>query len=492
VRRTWEDAKVPDRSDDAYLVLMHWDELQLDRPDDVPARIQDLWEHAPAGGPREFRNRLAVLAPAKQNHDAMLRSVRRHLALARLLATPERIGELTDDKRAELKNLAKQSELEARIAVCNHVNLLFVPGPGGLRGEELDLVTQASLKPNQTEAVLDRLAAMEKTLTAGSKPLDPRLIRSRLGKLLDQPLPTSGLLEQFARRGDLKLVLDRKQIVDLIVAGVRNAVWEYQDPELGDDGWGTAERAAKSVRIDAQTLLHPVGTAPPPAVPPCPLCGKVHTGPCPDVPPPPPTGSSFGGEGSAAAALAAARQAAVDASALASGRVPDAAEVAICFADLVGFTKLGERIDSAALGDVAQRLEELARDVIRPPVRLIKTIGDAAMLQSSDPGALLDGALALVARADAEGEQFPQLRAGIAHGQALERAGDWYGRPVNLASRVTGVARPGSVLVAESARDAVDRDRYEWSFAGARRLKGVDGEVKLFRARPAGDSRSPT
>lgn len=178
------------------------------------------------------------------------------------------------------------------------------------------------------------------------------------------------------------------------------------------------------------------------------------------------------------------RQAAVDASALASGRVPDATEVAICFADLVGFTKLGERIDSAALGDVAQRLEELARDVIRPPVRLIKTIGDAAMLQSSDPRALLDCALVLVARADGEGQDFPQLRAGVAHGQALERAGDWYGRPVNLASRITGVARPGSVLVAEAARDAVDRDRYAWSFAGARRLKGVDGEVKLFRARP--------
>ena len=314
VRRTWEDAKVPDRSDDAYLVLMHWDELQLDGPDEVPARIQDLWEHAPAGGPREFRNRLVVLAPAKQNHEAMLRAVRRHLALTRLLATPERIGELSDDKRAELKNLAKQSELEARIAVCNHVNLLFVPGPGGLRGEELDLVTQASLKPNQTEAVLDRLAAMEKTLTAGSKPLDPRLIRSRLGKLLDQPLATSRLLEQFARRGDMKLVLDRKQIVDLVVAGVRNAVWEYQDPELGDDGWGTAERAAKSVRIDAQTVLHPMGSAPPPAVPACPLCGKVHTGPCDTAPPPEATGSSFIGEGSAAAALAAARQAAGEAS----------------------------------------------------------------------------------------------------------------------------------------------------------------------------------
>jgi adenylate cyclase len=179
------------------------------------------------------------------------------------------------------------------------------------------------------------------------------------------------------------------------------------------------------------------------------------------------------------------RQAAVEASALAAGRLPDASEVAICFADLVGFTKLGERVEPSALGDVAGELEQMAHAVAEPPVRLIKTIGDAAMLQSSDPGALLDAALALVARADERGDEFPQLRAGVASGAALERAGDWYGRPVNLASRITGVARPGSVLVAEAARDAAGRDDYSWSFAGARKLKGVDGEVKLFRVRPS-------
>lgn len=58
---------------------------------------------------------------------------------------------------------------------------------------------------------------------------------------------------------------------------------------------------------------------------------------------------------------------------------------------------------------------------------------------------------------------------------------------MNLASRVTGVARPGAVLVAESAREVIgDPDDFTWSFAGARHLKGVKGEVKLFRARMAG------
>ena len=84
-------------------------------------------------------------------------------------------------------------------------------------------------------------------------------------------------------------------------------------------------------------------------------------------------------------------------------------------------------------------------------------------------------------------EDLPPLRVGLAAGSAVRRAGDWFGSPVNLASRVTAVARPGTVLVAESAHDLIgDSDGFNWSFAGARHVKGIKGEVKLFRARTAG------
>jgi len=119
---------------------------------------------------------------------------------------------------------------------------------------------------------------------------------------------------------------------------------------------------------------------------------------------------------------------------------------------------------------------------VPPAVRLIKTIGDAAMLQATDTAALVAATLELVERADGMGEDFPQLRAGVARGEALERGGDWYGRPVNLASRITAIARPGSVLVDQHARDSAG-DGYEWSFAGKRRIKGVTGEVALHRVR---------
>jgi adenylate cyclase len=164
------------------------------------------------------------------------------------------------------------------------------------------------------------------------------------------------------------------------------------------------------------------------------------------------------------------------------GQLPGSREVSICFADLVGFTRLGEEVPPDELGRLAVRLEALATDAAAPPVRLVKTIGDAAMLASPEPEPLLGAALSLIEAADEEGEDFPQLRAGAALGMALPRAGDWYGRPVNLASRITALARPGSLLAERELHDSAAA-AYRWSFAGERRLKGIRGGVPLYRAR---------
>jgi adenylate cyclase len=154
----------------------------------------------------------------------------------------------------------------------------------------------------------------------------------------------------------------------------------------------------------------------------------------------------------------------------------------VCFADLVEFTRLGEEIAPEELGSVAGRFEEMASAVAEPPVRLVKMIGDAAMMVSTEPEAMLEAALRLIEAADEEGDEFPYLRAGLALGPTLAQTGDYYGRAVNLASRITGVARPGSVLADAATREAVD-GAFAYSFAGERRLKGIDSGVKLFRVR---------
>ncbi|WP_067976849.1 adenylate/guanylate cyclase domain-containing protein [Mycolicibacter icosiumassiliensis] len=163
--------------------------------------------------------------------------------------------------------------------------------------------------------------------------------------------------------------------------------------------------------------------------------------------------------------------------------LPGARQLAVAFADMVGFTRLGEAIPPEELVGLVERLADLAHEVVNPPVRLVKTIGDAVMLVSSDAAKLLGATLQLLDRA-ADDPALPQLRAGIASGWAVSRARDWFGSPVNVASRVTSVAEPGEVIVEGAAREAIgDAPGYAWSFIGPRPLKGVEGETKLFGVR---------
>jgi adenylate cyclase len=183
------------------------------------------------------------------------------------------------------------------------------------------------------------------------------------------------------------------------------------------------------------------------------------------------------------------RQEVVTAEQLASGNLGEARDHAVAFADLVGFTELGETIPSEELGSVAGRLSRLAEEVVVPPVRIVKEIGDAVMLVAPDPRELVEAALRLVEEGDGA-EGLPAIRAGVAYGPAVNRWGDWYGSTVNVASRLSERARPASVLTTEAVRDAAD-GAFEWSFAGEKRLKGLSAPLKTYRARRQGGTVPP-
>lgn len=172
----------------------------------------------------------------------------------------------------------------------------------------------------------------------------------------------------------------------------------------------------------------------------------------------------------------------------AEGMLPGARDVAVAFADLVGFTRLGEQVPPDQLTQVAEQLVAFAGEVLVPPVRLIKSVGDAVLLVSPDPAALLDVSFDLLERVEEEGAGFPQVRIGLAYGAAVSRAGDWFGRPVNLASRITGVARASSVVTDDALRRQLDDVQgVVWSRIGDRRLKGFQRPVTLHRARRPSD-----
>jgi adenylate cyclase len=169
----------------------------------------------------------------------------------------------------------------------------------------------------------------------------------------------------------------------------------------------------------------------------------------------------------------------ISAADIVAGRTPGAREATFAFADLVGFTHLGQTVAAEDLGRVARLLEEVSSDVTRPGVSIIKTIGDAVMLVSTETAPLLETMLSLI-EATRGLNELPQVRAGIAAGPALERAGDWYGNTVNLASRITGVAKPDSVVATEAVRVAAP-DGYRWEHIGQPPLKGIETTPRLYR-----------
>ncbi|MET9255392.1 adenylate/guanylate cyclase domain-containing protein [Streptomyces sp. NPDC003717] len=144
-----------------------------------------------------------------------------------------------------------------------------------------------------------------------------------------------------------------------------------------------------------------------------------------------------------------------DAEAESSGSGPAAApdagagvrDLAVGFTDMVGYTRMTRGLDSAALVRTIDRFESLTGDVVAEGRgRVVKTIGDEVLFACASASDAAGIALELTGRAAAD-PRLPPMRTGLAHGAVLSRFGDVYGAPVNVAARLTALARPDTVLV---------------------------------------------
>jgi adenylate cyclase len=152
--------------------------------------------------------------------------------------------------------------------------------------------------------------------------------------------------------------------------------------------------------------------------------------------------------------------------------------VAIAFADLAGYTRLTEEAGEEQALDVVERFVEGVEHTLPDEARIVKTIGDAVMIVSSDAAALTEWAVGFQ---ELQAER-PLPRIGIHHGSVLYRDGDYFGRAVNLASRVGARAAGREVLV---TRDVVDQGGAQLDFEriGEVRLKGFAQATELYLAR---------
>lgn len=144
------------------------------------------------------------------------------------------------------------------------------------------------------------------------------------------------------------------------------------------------------------------------------------------------------------------------------------------FSDLAGYTDLSERLDGAALTALLTRFEEVAYDTVAEHgARVVKTIGDEVMYVGL-PDQVVETALDLDARVRADAG-LPPVRTGLAAGPLLAHDGDYFGPVVNLASRLTEIAQPGTVLVSAAVHDLLaNRTGFAWRRRPHQALRGMD------------------
>jgi len=164
----------------------------------------------------------------------------------------------------------------------------------------------------------------------------------------------------------------------------------------------------------------------------------------------------------------------LDESAIDLGRM----RVAIAFADLAGYTRLTEEEGELTAVDAVERFVEAVEITLPEQARVIKTIGDEVMIVGSDPATLTAWAVGF--QRLQSGRPLPRI--GIHYGVALYRDGDYFGRAVNIASRVAARSAGGEVLVTRSVVASAD-SHLEFERIAEVKLKGFKESTEIFIAR---------
>lgn len=145
--------------------------------------------------------------------------------------------------------------------------------------------------------------------------------------------------------------------------------------------------------------------------------------------------------------------------------------VTVGFADLVRFTALSNGLDDSSLGSLVETFESRCADIVTARGgRVIKTLGDAILFVCDDPRIATQIGLDIVRQIGAR-QDLPDVRVGLATGSVISRLGDVFGPPVNLAARLTSVARTNRVIVDKSTAASLG-DEFETRTLSARPLRG--------------------
>jgi len=157
-------------------------------------------------------------------------------------------------------------------------------------------------------------------------------------------------------------------------------------------------------------------------------------------------------------------------------------DVTVGFADLVAFTALSNQLDREQIGDLVEVFEGRCHDVVsRAGGRIIKSLGDSVLFVVGDVAAAMEVAEGII-NVIGRDAKMPDVRIGLATGPVVQRLGDVFGPPVNMAARLTQVARRNRIILDQTTADLLPADQWEHRRLPARPVRGF-GLVEPVAAR---------
>ena len=147
-------------------------------------------------------------------------------------------------------------------------------------------------------------------------------------------------------------------------------------------------------------------------------------------------------------------------------------QVTVGFADIVSFTALSNQMSEERIGDLVELFESRCSDVVAAQRgRIIKSIGDSVLFVNDDPIRAYDTAEGII-NVVGRDPRMPDVRLGLASGSVVMRLGDVFGPPVNMAARLTAVARRNRIIIDARTADLLPEDQFETRRLPARPVRG--------------------
>ncbi len=243
---------VDDQPDDIALCIIDFDQETVSAPTDgVPPLVEQIFHNTGESGKfRIFRNRLLFLVANKHELQRAIEITKEYLAIQNILKSPNRLEDLSEYQRKQLRERSGAKDLDVRVSLTNTYRHLFYPtsdavkAPKGLLHFTLPAEATGYIKgnKNQQDVILKALKDCEKIRKEDLAPVAPAYILQKVWLAGIDHWTTKALREEFAKKLSLNMLLDAdiSKLRETIRTGIEKGQWDLKVGNkvyiLSDDG----------------------------------------------------------------------------------------------------------------------------------------------------------------------------------------------------------------------------------------------------------------